>query len=90
MRPVSKQVAWLCLVLLLLSAYGFAAHQHSSSGDETQCTICVVAHSTSPVATTLLTSAFLVLILFVVLAGPVPAKQLLVPFALTVRPPPAV
>jgi hypothetical protein len=90
MRSVLKPIAWLCLLLMLVSAYGFAAHQHSSSLDEAQCAVCVVAHSAAPSATCNLPSGTLVLAQLVVRAEPVSAKQRLVPFALTVRPPPAV
>jgi hypothetical protein len=77
-------------MLMLVSAYGFAAHTHSSALEETQCTICVIAHSASPAATCNLPSASLVLVQLVVVAEPRSAKQRLVPFALTVRPPPTV
>ena len=90
MRSVLKPVAGLCLLLMLVSAYGFAAHQHSSSLDEAQCTVCVIAHSASPAASCELPSAFLILVLLLVLAEPLSVKQRLIPFALTVRPPPAV
>lgn len=90
MRSVLKTIACLCLLLTLVSAYGFAAHQHSSSVDEAQCSVCVIAHSASPAAACSLPSAFLILVLLIVLAEPLAAKQRLVPFALSVRPPPAV
>ena len=90
MRSVLKPVAWLCLLLTLVSAYGFAVHQHSSSLHDAQCTVCVVAHSASPAATCNLPSAVLVLVHRVVLAEPVSPKQRLGPFALSVRPPPGV
>jgi hypothetical protein len=90
MRSVMKPVAWLCLLLTLVSAYGFAAHHHSSSLDEAQCAVCVVAHSASPAASCKLPSTTVVLVQFVVQPEPRSAKQRLIPFALTVRPPPAV
>lgn len=90
MRSVSKPIAWLCLLLMLLSAYGFAAHQHSSSGDEAKCTICVVAYSASPTAASTLPSAVLVVVRLIVVGEPVAAKQHVVAFALSVRPPPSV
>jgi hypothetical protein len=90
MRSVWKPIAWLCLVLIFVSAYGFAAHQHSSSLDEAQCAVCVVAHSASAVATYELPRTSLVLVSLQLPAEPLPAKQRLVPFALTVRPPPAI
>lgn len=90
MRSVSKQITWLCLLVTLCSVYGFAAHQHSNFLDEAQCAVCIVAHSASPSATYKLPTAIAVLVQFVVPAEPSSAKQRLVPFALTVRPPPAV
>lgn len=88
MRSVSKQIAWLCLLLTLLSAYAFVAHQHSSSAEESQCAVCVAAHSVTPTAASNVSTTVLVPVLPVVLAEPLSAKQRLVPFALTVRPPP--
>jgi hypothetical protein len=90
MRSVLKPIAWLCLLLMLFAAYSFAEHQHSSSLDEAKCTVCVIAHSASPVATCELSSPALILVQIMVAAEPLSAKQRLVPFALTVRPPPAV
>lgn len=90
MRSVLKPIGWLCLLLMFASAYGFATHQHSSSIDETQCTVCVVAHSASGVATYKLPSAIPVVVRQLIASGPIPAKQCLVPFALSVRPPPSV
>jgi hypothetical protein len=88
MRSALKPIAWLCLLLTVSAAYSFAAHQHSSSSDDAQCTICLVAHSASPVAASSLPSAFSILVLLIGVAEPVSAQQRLVPFALTVRPPP--
>ena len=90
MRSVSKQIGWLCLLLTLLSAYSFATHQHFSSSDEAQCTVCVVAHSASPAATSTLRNPVLVLVRLSVVGEPVSAKQRLIAFALSVRPPPGV
>jgi hypothetical protein len=88
MRSALKPIAWLSLLLTLFAAYSFAAHQHSGSGDDAQCTICLVAHSAAPVAASNLPSALFILVLLIVLAEPVSANYRLVPFALTVRPPP--
>ncbi len=90
MRSALKPIAWICLLLTLMSAYGFAAHQHSDSLDEAKCTVCVIAHSASPAAACQLPGTFLILVQLVVPAEPLPAKQHLIPFELTVRPPPAV
>jgi hypothetical protein len=89
MRSVLKPIAGLCLLLMLVSAYGFAAHHHSNALDEAKCTLCVVAHSASPAATCKLPTAVLVLVRLIMQAEPASAKQRLVPFALSVRPPPA-
>jgi hypothetical protein len=90
MRSALKPVAWLCLLLTLLAAYGFAAHQHSSSADEAQCAVCVVAHSASPVTTCNLPNTVLVLVRLIAVGQPVSPHQLLTAFALSVRPPPVV
>jgi len=89
MRLFLKQIAWLCLLLTLLSAYAFAVHQHSGALDEAQCTVCTVAHSASPVIISNLPFAILFLVLLLIRARMISSKQRLVPFALTVRPPPA-
>ena len=90
MRSVLKPIAWLCLLLMSVLAFASVAHQHSSSSDEAQCAVCVVAHSASPAASCKLPSTTFVPVRFGVPAEPCSAKQRLVPFALTVRPPPAV
>lgn len=90
MRAASRRIAWLCLLLTLLSAYVFATHQHFSSSDEAQCTVCVVAHSASPIATSTLPNPVLVLLQLAVVGEPLSAKQRLIAFALSVRPPPVV
>jgi hypothetical protein len=90
MRSVLKPIAGLCLLLMVVSAYGYAAHQHSSALEEARCTVCVIAHSAAPAPVCELPRVFLILIVLLVLAEPLSAKQRLIPFALTVRPPPAI
>jgi hypothetical protein len=90
MRPVSKGISWLCLLLTLWSTYSFAVHHHVTSADEAQCTVCVVAHSASPAAASRLPNPVLVLLQVIVLGEPIPVKQRLIAFALSVRPPPVV
>jgi hypothetical protein len=90
MRSVSKRLSWLCLLLTLWSAYSFAAHHHSTSGDEAQCTVCVVAHTASPAVASTLPNPILVLVRLIVVGEPASAKQHLIAFARSVRPPPAV
>lgn len=89
MRSISKSIALLCLMLTLWSALAFAAHQHSSATEAAKCTVCVAAHSASPKVTCRMAHAtFVVVSTFQ--AQPVSAKQCLVAFALSVRPPPEV
>ena len=90
MGVTSKRITWLCVLLTLWSAYSFAAHRHSTSGDEAQCTVCVVAHSASPVAAATLPNTVLVLARHALAGEPISAQQRLIAFALSVRPPPAV
>jgi hypothetical protein len=90
MRTTSKRVAWLCLALTLWSLIAFATHSHSSLDDPATCTVCVAAHSASPVAVSKLPDAAFSPVQLVLVADPVSAKQRLIPFALTVRPPPEI
>jgi hypothetical protein len=90
MRSVLKWAAWLCLLSTASSACVFVTHQHLSSCDEAQCTVCVVAHSASPVAASKLPNPVLVLVRLTDVGEPVSAKQRLIAFALSVRPPPTV
>jgi hypothetical protein len=89
MRLVSKRIALLCLLLTFWSAVAFVAHHHSSATDALKCTVCVAAHSSSPNTTSALSNATFIRVSTVQLA-PVSAKQRLVTFALSVRPPPSV
>jgi hypothetical protein len=89
MRLLSKSIAWLCLLLTFGSAIAFAAHHHSSAAEATKCTVCIAAHSASPKATSTLARARFVLV-ETFQAKPVSAKQQLLTFALSVRPPPGV
>ncbi len=83
----SKRLAWFCILLTLLSAFAVVAHHHSSGTDEAKCTVCVTAHAAAPRVASSLARAVLVFV-----SNPQPelasAKQLLVTFALSVRPPP--
>jgi len=88
MRSWSKRVAWLCLLLTLSAAYSLPAHNHSNSIDAAKCTVCVAAHSASPVTTAGLPHAVFVPLRIISAAEPVAAKQRLIAFALLVRPPP--
>ena len=89
MKPISKRIAWLSLLLTLWSALAFAVHHHSSQDESTTCQVCVAAHSAAP--TTVPPSPepeFRRVLQF--RPQPTDAKQRLVAFALYVRPPPRV
>jgi hypothetical protein len=90
MRPTAKRVAWLCLALTLWSLFVFTTHHHSSSDESAACTVCIAAHSASPVTASRLPHTVFVQQQFIRAAEPVAAKQRLIAFALTVRPPPSI
>ena len=89
MRSISKSVACLCLLLTLWSAGAFVAHHHSSAIETAKCPVCVAAHSASPKPASDLAQGTFVR-LPAVRTQQVAAKQRLVTFALSVRPPPTV
>jgi len=90
MGSISKPMAWLCLLLILGSAVAFVAHHHSDGTESATCTVCVAAHSTSPALPTLSLDATFLAVCTVLAAQVVAAKQRLIAFALSVRPPPEV
>jgi hypothetical protein len=89
MPSISKRIAWLSLLLTLWSALAFAVHHHSSQDESATCQVCVAAHSASPTnASPAPKPVFRRVIAF--RPQPSSAKQLLVAFALYIRPPPVV
>ncbi|MGH9494051.1 MAG: hypothetical protein ACRD3B_03565 [Candidatus Sulfotelmatobacter sp.] len=48
MRNWVKWSAWLCLSLMLWTAAVETVHTHANRTESVTCSICVVAHSTSP------------------------------------------
>ena len=48
MRFSSRWLVWLCLSLMLWTAVAESTHSHPNKTESTSCSICVVAHSTSP------------------------------------------
>jgi hypothetical protein len=89
MRSISKTVAFVCIVLTFWSAIAFITHQHSSTTEAAKCTVCVAAHSASPkVRSAPLNTRFVPVA--TLRLEPVSAKQRLIAFALSVRPPPSV
>jgi hypothetical protein len=88
MRPISKRIAWLCLLLMLWSAMAFAAHHHSDGDESAKCSVCIAALSASPTAPMILPQTTLLAVSIVRTEPVAAAKQRLIAFALTVRPPP--
>ena len=52
MRFTSRWLTWLCLSLMLWAAIAESTHTHPNKSESASCSICVVAHSTAPSATT--------------------------------------
>jgi len=50
MRLTARWFTWLCLSLMLWTALAESTHNHSSQTANAPCSICVVAHSTTPAA----------------------------------------
>jgi hypothetical protein len=89
MQLISKRIAWLSLLLTLWSVFAFAVHHHSSQDESASCQVCVAAHSASPAHATLALRP-LFRHIEALRAQPAAAKQHLIAFALSVRPPPIV
>ena len=89
MRLIMKRIACLCVLLICWSAIASTTHQHSNATESATCKVCIAAHSTSPKTTfTSVRVTFVGVSAF--RAEPVSAKQRATPFALLVRPPPAI
>ncbi len=89
MRTIFKGITLMCLALTLWSAYAFATHQHSDSVEADNCSVCIAAHSASPVTVAQLTNPTFVLT-SVVVPRRSSAKQGPAVLAFSVRPPPGV
>jgi hypothetical protein len=89
MRSFSKCVGSFCILLTFWSAIALTAHHHTNATDSAKCTVCVAAHTSTPkTASRLINRTFIAVVVH--LQDPVSAKQRIVGFALTVRPPPTV
>jgi hypothetical protein len=88
MRPISKRIAVLCLMLMLWSAIAFAVHHHSDGDESARCSVCIAALSSAPTVPALPTPAIFLAVAAVRTEPVAAAKQRLIAFALTVRPPP--
>jgi len=50
MRFTFRWLAWLCLSLMLWTAVAESTHNHPNNAEAASCSICVVAHATTPTA----------------------------------------
>jgi hypothetical protein len=50
MKFRTRWLAWLCLSLMLWTVVAESTHNHPSQTESASCSICAVAHSASPVA----------------------------------------
>ena len=50
MRSLFRWSAWLCLSLMLWTAVAESTHNHPNQTESASCSLCVVAHSTTPTA----------------------------------------
>ena len=50
MRLTSRWLTWLCLSLMLWTAAVESTHNHPNKTESASCSICVVAHSSAPTA----------------------------------------
>jgi hypothetical protein len=46
----SRWLTWLCLSLMLWAAVAESTHNHPNRTESASCSICVVAHSSTPTA----------------------------------------
>jgi hypothetical protein len=75
------------MLLMLASAWASVAHRHANEANSSLCQICIAAHSASPTVAALAPKpVFLELLTFT--CQVLDAKQHLLAFALSVRPPP--
>lgn len=87
MRSSFKAKAWLCLLLMLGSAWASAVHNHANEAKAASCQVCVAAHST--VSTRISVCAKPVFRrLHAADTRTLDAQQQLLIFALFIRPPP--
>ncbi len=88
-RSIARKIGWLCVLLTLWLAVASVAHHHSNPDRASTCAVCVAAHSTTKSTHFTLPATTSFLVATVVLPTP-SARQRLLAFALTVRPPPEI
>jgi len=88
MHRLAKQTAWLCLLLLLFTTAAVTVHHHAGGNDSPTCELCLVA-SSAPVTASVPCLQQTFAAVSRAHSKPIEAaKQRLICFALTVRPPP--
>jgi len=50
MRFASRWLGWVCLSVMLWTVAAESTHHHPGQAESVSCSICAVAHSASPVA----------------------------------------
>jgi hypothetical protein len=50
MRLATRWLTWFCLFLMLWTAAAESTHHHPNKTESASCSICVVAHSANPAA----------------------------------------
>jgi hypothetical protein len=88
-RLISKFAAVICLLLTISSSFAAASHSHSSPTESLTCQVCVLAHSTVPAVIRSTPKPTFLQVAAVTLPV-LRSRQRVIPFALTVRPPPSV
>jgi hypothetical protein len=58
MHSAPRWLAWFCLSLMLWTAAVESAHHHANKTEPASCSICMVAHTTAPTASSNHTSPF--------------------------------
>jgi hypothetical protein len=58
MHSASRWLAWFCLSLMLWTAAVESAHHHANKTEPASCSVCIVAHTTAPTASSNHTSPF--------------------------------
>lgn len=52
MRLNFRWLAWICLSLMLWTAVAESTHNHANKTESAACSICAIAHGTTPAAST--------------------------------------
>jgi len=88
MHRLAKQTAWLCLLLLLFTTAAVTVHHHAGGNDSPTCELCLVASSAPVTAPSPSLQQTFAAVTWVHSKPVEAARQRLICFALSVRPPP--